>query len=125
MGSLRELELSVGQSIVEDLDGATLMFDTLQTGPVTIPCTFTPIVKDFQIPSSGGGFSSLTSIGSVVFRVSQLDGIADDATVKKGLHCILTPVPGAEPMGMQLWQGGFIPGAALYKWHLVDENFKV
>lgn len=117
------MELSVGQSIVEDLDGATLMFDTL-TQPITIPCTFTRIIKDFQIPNSGGGFSSLTSIGDVVFRVSQLEGMADDATIKKGLHCILTPIPGAEPMGLQLWHGGFMPGGALYKWYLVDENFK-
>jgi hypothetical protein len=122
MISLRECELTVGQSIGEDLDGATLTFDTLPQ-PVTIPCTFTPIKKSFQIPIQGGGFSLTTSIGIVVFRTSQLDGFADDSIIKQTLHCILTPIPGAEPMGLQLWHGGLMPGGGLYEFMLVDENF--
>jgi hypothetical protein len=123
MISLREIELTVGQSIVENLDGATLTFDTLQH-PITIPCTFTPIIKSIQMPLLGGGFSPTTSIGIVVFRVAMFEGIADDSIIKQGLHCILTPFPGAEPMGLQLWPGGFMPGAGLYKFQLVDENYK-
>src|ERR1039458_6235969 len=102
--SLREMQLSVGQAIVESLDGAMLYFDTLPQS-VAIPCTFTPIIKDFQIPNSGGGFSSLTSIGGVVFRASMVEGFADDAIIKKGLHCVLTPIPDAEPIRLQLWHG--------------------
>ncbi len=118
------MQLSAGQMTVESLDNSTLTFDTLESGQVTIPCTFTPIIKDFQIPNSGGGFSSLTSIGGVVFRESMLAGVADDATIKKGLHCILIPKPGAEPMGLQLWHGGYVAGACLYKFMLCDENYK-
>lgn len=124
MISLREMELSVGQSIVEGLDGATLTFDRLQTGPLTIPCTFVEIIKDFQIPNIGGGFSSLTTIGRVVFRTALLEGIVDDDTLKKGLHCIFQPTPTSNPMGAQLWHGGLLPGAALNKWYLADENYK-
>lgn len=118
------MELSVGQSIVENLDGATLTFDTLPI-IVTIPCTFTPILKDFQMPNSGGGLSPMTGVAICLFRASLLDGIADDSIIKKGLHCIFTPGLDEETMGMQLWAGGLMPGAALYKFELRDENFKV
>lgn len=116
------MELSAGQTIVEGLDGATLKFDSLN--PILIvPCTFTPIVKDLQIPNDGGGFTSLTSIGIVLFRAALMNG-ARDSSIKKGLNCILTPTPGADPMPMQLWSGGLMPGAALYKFMLVDRFYK-
>ena len=123
MINLREIELTVGQSIVEELDGATLTFDSLPQA-VTVPCTFTPIKKTMQIPNMGGGFSSLTSIGIVLFRAALLSGFADDAIMQKGLHCILTPKPGSEPLKLQLWTGGLMLGSALYDFMLVDENYK-
>ncbi len=120
MISLREMELSVGQCVVEELDGATLTFDTLPN-PIVVPCTITPIIKDFQMI---GGQSATTYVEVCIFRASYIEGITEDNVIKKGLHCILTPIPGADTIGLQLWHGGLMPGARLYNFMLADENYK-
>lgn len=120
--SLREMQLTAGQATVEDLDGAKLTFDTLKwPATVVVPCVHGPIIKNFMLMD---GRSSETMIGFCDFRAALFEGIADDSVIIKGLHCILRPTPRDLPMGLQLWDGGLLPGGAIYKFRLVDENFK-
>ena len=122
MISLREMELSVGQATVEALDGATLTFTfASQPGQVVVPCVHGPILKNFDL---GNGKSALTMISFCDFRACFFEGIADDSVIVKGLQCTLLSTPGADPLYLQLWTGGLLPGGAVYKFVLVDANYK-
>ena len=119
MISLREMELAAGQVVAEQLDESTLTFSTLQDVP-TIPCTHSPIIKDFVMEN---GQSSKTLIQSCQFRVSAIDGFATDAQLLKGLKCTLTTGIDRVEYPMQLWAGGLVSGGAVYQFALADANF--
>lgn len=118
--NLREIELTAGQAVMEDLDGATLSFNNLAQ-PITIPCTHSPVIKDFVMEN---GQSSKTLISACQFRVSAIDGFATDVELKKGLKCTLITGIDRVEYGMQLWAGGLLSGGAVYQFVLADENFK-
>ena len=121
--SLRELELTAGQCVVEMLDGATLQFTSFPQ-PFTVPCTITKLVKDFDLIP--GGKSQKTMFAICLFRActipaSALPTFNDNP---KGVKCTLSPTPKAASISLQLWHGGIMPGAAVYQFMLVDQNFK-
>jgi hypothetical protein len=118
--NLREMQLTAGQVVGEQLDGATLTFTTLpQSAPV--PCTHSPIIKDFVMEN---GQSSKTLVQACQFRVAAVDGFATDAELQKGLKCTLTTGIDQVQYGMQLWAGGLISGGAIYQFMLADESFR-
>ena len=113
--SLRDTELTVGQTIAEKLCGAALDFSPLLTKPV--PCTITKVLKDWVLVF--GGKSSKTFVQICLFRAELITGFVPD----KGIQCSLTPSYGQTPMAMRLWHGGLMPGGALFQFMLVDVNY--
>ncbi len=116
MISLRELELTAGQNVVEALDGATIAFTT-QPNPITVPCTITKILTDFVLVF--GGKSSKTVVEICLFRAALLG----DRILSKGDFCTLTPYTGGPQYKLRLWHGGLMPGGKLYQFMLVDANY--
>ena len=58
--------------------------------------------------------------------IDQVEFIAADigmAKPRKGVTCQLTVRSGTEPLKLQLWMGGLLPGGLLYRFKAVDENF--
>jgi len=86
---------------------------------MNIPVTHTEIVTDFEVMA---GLSAKTFVERCEFRVSLVG--ANAINVLKGLKCTLTPVPGGPSFAMQLYHGGLQPGGAIFRFMLVDENYR-
>ncbi len=112
------MQLTAGQLVGEQLDGATLAFGAPFN--ITIPCTHSPLIKDFVLMS---GESSRGAVQACQFRASQVDGIITDAQLKKGLPCTLVTGGEAVEYSMQLWSGGLIAGGQIYQFELHDLNW--
>ena len=119
MISLREMELTAGQQVVENLDGATLTFPAASAAlpQLKVPCTITKILTDFVLVFEGK--SSKTFVQICLFRAA----LVGNRVLTKGDLCSLSPYPGATPYAMRLWHGGLMPGGAVYQFMLVDENY--
>jgi hypothetical protein len=113
MNALQRLQAVAGQKIHEQMYGATLhIFD------VDIPCTHTEIINDFELVP--GGKSPTTFIMAITFRADQ---IPDKFTPSKGILCILTINADLDPLELQLWDGGLMPGGFIYIFRAVDKNY--
>lgn len=123
MVSLREIELTAGQSIVETLDGASLSFST-PSFTFSAPCTITKIVKDFDLIP--GGQSPKTMLAICIIRRSTVPEPARPTFdgQPKGIKCTLKPTPCSTPLALMVWHGGLMPGAGVYNFTLVDASYK-
>jgi len=92
---------------------------TLTIFGIVIPVTHTEIVTDFEVMA---GLSAKTFVERCEFRVSMVG--ANAVNVVKGVLCTLIPIPGGPPFAMQLYHGGLQPGAEIFRWMLVDQNYR-
>ena len=97
---------------------ATLFFWELQP-PITVPVTHTKIDASFILSA---GRSSDTTIERCEFRSSLIPKNLWPLFIK-GLKCRLIIKPGATPIGFQLWDGGLMQGAEIFRFMLADESF--
>ena len=111
------MQLTAGQVVGEQLDGATLFFPAFN---LTVPCIHSPLIKDFVLLS---GESSRGAVQACQFRASTVDGVITDAQLKKGLPCTLTTGGEAISYSMQLWVGGIVSGGQMYQFELKDLNW--
>jgi hypothetical protein len=118
MISLREMQLTAGQVVGEQLDGATIAFGAPHG--ITIPCTHSPIVKDFVM---WNGESSRGAVQACQFRAASVEGIIPDDKLKKGLQVTLTTGGESIVYAMQLWAGGLLAGGEMYQFELKDLNW--
>lgn len=112
MPTLRELELTAGLSVAQQLDGAVLTIFGLN-----IPCTHGPIMGDFELVI--GGKSPKTTIPSLEFAAS----LVGANVPQKGVHCTLKLTPTSSPILLKLWSGGLLAGGAVYQFVAVDQNY--
>jgi hypothetical protein len=98
--------------------GATLTFTTL-TPQVTVDCRFERIDADFILSS---GRSSKLRVDQCSFLASDIPEISL-FKITKGLPCVLTPNPTANPVPLQLWIGGLEQGGLIFRFMLVDINW--
>ena len=99
---------------------ATLQFPDL-TKPTTVPCTHTMI--EHNVAFELGGQSAETFIERCEFRAS-LFNPNDLQYLVKGRACILTVRPGAAPILLQLGAGGMMEGGQVYRFRLLDGNYR-
>jgi len=86
-----------------------------------IPCTHSEILTNFFLDA---GKNSTTAIAQCEFLVADVP-VESQPKIAKGVFCDLTPVPGGAVYHMQLWVGGLLPGGAVYRFMLVDKNYKI
>lgn len=99
---------------------ATLTFTTLNP-KLTVPVTHTMITGSYILAA---GLSMETSVERCEFRSSLIPAAAR-RSMQKGLPCTLTVAPGAHPVKLQLWDGGLVAGGGVYRFMLVDADFKI
>ena len=94
-----------------------------------IPCTISPVLKDFSIVP--GGRSQKTFIESCIFLFADGPNDPKNAGQKielgKATPCtlIVGPGPGAAmPIELLIWEGGLMPGGYQWRFSLVDRNFE-
>ena len=98
---------------------ATLTFTTI-TPQATVPVTHTKIDGSYIFAS---GKSSTTTVERCEFRASLIPS-AMLCKIEKGLQCLLVVNPNIPPMAMQLWDGGLVEGGEIFRFMLVDANFR-
>lgn len=113
MESFRALELTAGQVVMEDLDGAMAQFATGNP----IPCTHSQLIYDFELVP--GGQSPKLTIAAIQFRADQVAGI----TLRKDVKFSLKITPTADPIALKLGHGGLLPGGAMYQFMAFDANY--
>ena len=107
--------------------------DRLQAGVITIlnidiPCTHSPSSTDFNLVV--GGQSPMSYVDQCEFLVSDVPQYVPQTApqkqlvLRKGVKCILRQNPDDPGIRMQLWNGGVMPGGLIYRFTLVDENYK-
>ena len=82
-----------------------------------IPCAHTEIINDFELEA---GQSSTTMIESLSFRASEVYPAKGEKNV---LFTLILPDKKGR-YNMQLWHGGLMPGAEVYRFMAVDANYK-
>lgn len=106
----------------DPLGFATLTF-TSSPGAVQsqliVPVTHTKIDVSYILSS---GMSPTTTIERCEFRAA-LVVAAWVPFMFKGTKCSLCMRPGTPPIALQLWDGGLMAGAGMYRFMLVDANF--
>ena len=98
---------------------ATLTFTSLNP-QITVPVTHTKIDASF-ILSAGRSYD--TTIERCEFRACLIPA-NQQCYIEKKLACSLVIKPGLPPIMMQLWDGGLVEGAEIYRYMLVVENYK-
>ena len=115
--SLADYEAFLGGGNV--LGAATLSL-ALAPSPIVVPVTHTKIDGNFQLAF---GKSPSTTVERAEFR-SGLIPVAQWPNVKRGLACILTLYPGGPTYAMRLEAGGQVEGGQVFRFMLVDVNYK-
>ena len=95
---------------------ATLMFVHLSN--LIVPCTHSEIMADFTLVP--GGQSANTMVEHCEFRVSSMNGNIP----KKGYKVTFQVNPNLPPLYMMLWHGGLQAGGEIYRFALVDVNYR-
>jgi len=98
---------------------ATLTFINFNP-QLVVPVTHTKIDADYVLEF---GRSSTTAVERCEFRASLFSG-TQSALLTKGLLCNLQVKPGQPVIRMQLWSGGLVEGGEIYRFMLVDANYK-
>jgi len=83
-----------------------------------IPVTHTEIVADFELEA---GQSARTFVERAEFLAADIGA----SRPVKGVLCWLKPSPTAKPVPMQLWHGGLQAGGEVYRFMLVDANYRL
>lgn len=83
-----------------------------------VPCTHSPVVYDAELMP--GGPSPRQMIEQCEFLAADVNG----AALKKFTRCQLVVRKGTAPIRLQLWDGGLLPGGMMYRFRLVDENYR-
>src|SRR5689334_16172981 len=112
MNALYNLHQQAGQKAHEKYFGATMaIFQADAINPLAdpIPCIHTHPRADFVFGPAGK--SDTTAIESITFRADQCGGNFP----VKGTRFILYPANGAQPLEMQLWDGGLLPNGLIYQ----------
>ena len=122
MNALTSLQTQAGQKTQERFYGAVMDIfrDPLAVNPlvVPIPCCHTHLRQDmFQ---SGAGIQMVSLIDSITFRAECCGGNIP----VKGQPITLYPASGAQPINLQLWDGGLLPDGLVYQFVAVDANYK-
>lgn len=115
--SLAEYEATLGGG--NSNNGAILQL-ALAPSPVNVPCTHTKIDGNFQLAF---GKSPTTTVERCEFR-SALIPQAQWQNVARGLKCTLTLFPGGPIYLMRLEAGGLVEGGQVFRFMLVDMNYK-
>jgi hypothetical protein len=123
----RNLKDYENEFLAEDgTPSATLTFPTfIQNPPLTVTVTHTKIDHDIQLENPLGGFTNVTMVERCEFRSSQIPQKLWEQ-IKKGLKCTLSMQAPAGPvvLNFQLWVGGLVEGARVFRFALVSANFK-
>jgi hypothetical protein len=93
-------------------------------GMPSVPCVHSKIDDNWMIGHGNAGRSSLLMIERCEFLVSDVPQKYQCKMVK-GTKCVLTVNPKFQPLNLQLWAGGAMPGATTYRFQLADRNFSV
>ena len=108
----KELELMIGGK-----DGmATLSFPTIP-GQSQVPLTHSRLVSDFRLDN---GQSNTSFVEKCEFRAEL---IGHPELIKKGLPVDLQINPRSPKIKMQLWLGGYMPGAYIFRFMLVSADY--
>jgi len=110
--AISQIQAILGETSERTSGAVLLMFKT------KVPCSHSPVMNDFDL--GPGGPSPKLFIEQVEFLASDIG----NAKPKKGVKCLLTIRPGTEPLRLQLWEGGLMPGGYLYRFKAVDENYQ-
>ena len=110
-------------------DGNRLQAASLTIWGIAIPCTHSPIVRNWVLES---GQSSITTVEVCKFLASDLPASVPGTNpavpavmaLVKGLPCQLKVNPALPNFPMQLWSGGLEPGGLVYAFMLVDANYR-
>ena len=116
MNSLNTIIFQAGQKVHESLFGAELTIDGFG---VTIPCTHSRIVTDFELIP--GGQSPKTMIETLCIRRDQLPA---GKVPTKGLKCTLDMGNGVPTLALQFWSGGLRTDGFTYEFMVVDANYR-
>jgi hypothetical protein len=111
-----QIEKNLGSG--NPLGMATLTFAALNG--LTVPVTLTEVMGDWLLM---GGQSSTTFVERCEFRSSYIS-VANFPYMKKGLLCSFRVSPTTPLFQMQLWNGGVLQGGELFRFMLVDANYK-
>lgn len=111
MNALQALQMTAGQRVHEQLYGGLLTIFGHE-----IPCTHTELVADFELEA---GQASTSVVETISFRQE----LVPNSLPEKGVKCVLKMGNGSPPIRLQLWHGGLMPGAFVYKFMAVDENY--
>ncbi len=95
---------------------------TLALAPVAVvvDCTHTKIDGNFQLAF---GKSPATTIERCEFLASAITS-AQWPNIKKGLACTLSLYPGGPTYALRLEAGGQVEGGQIFRFMLVDFNYK-
>ena len=115
MNALQQIVFTAGQKVHESLFGAML---TIPCFNVTVPCTHSRIMKDFDLVP--GGQSPKSFIETINFRRELL---TDGDVPSKGVKCSLDMGNDVPILALQFWNGGLKPDGLTYDFMAVDENF--
>jgi hypothetical protein len=126
MNALTRMQSQAGQRKHERFYGARMaIFQTGQAAnppvnPLTdpVPCCHTHLRLDMI--QTGAGIHLLSLIETITFRADQCGGNLP----AKGTPFTLYPANGAQPLDLQLWDGGILPDGLIYQFVAVDANFK-
>ena len=88
--------------------------------PITVPCTHTHIGNDFVLLIAGK--SSQLLIERCEFRASLIPNVMKKYVVK-GQQCTLLVNQKSDPISLQLFAGGLMPGGEIYRFQLASINF--
>ena len=97
------------------LAGATLIFPAF--GNLVVPCTHTVVTGGSNLIP--GGQTDITMVEECEFRAEHMG----DFTPRNNIRCDLRVAPDADPLAMQLWVGGLLPGGQTYRFSLVARNY--
>jgi hypothetical protein len=93
-------------------------------GMPSVTCTHSRIDDNWAIGHGNAGRSSLLMIERCEFLVEDVPQKYRHK-MTKGAKCVLTVSAAIAPLELQLWAGGSMPGATVYRFQLADRNFAV
>jgi hypothetical protein len=98
--------------------GQRLGAAVLRLGNVDVPCTHTEIVGDFELEA---GQKATTFVERCEFLANDVGAFKP----VKGAFCSLRPNSSSDPVPLRLWHGGLQPGGLIYRFMLVDRNYRI
>lgn len=98
---------------------------TLTVCGISFPCTIDRIKDDWSLSA---GKSRLTMVEECEFLAKDVPALVPNTStplvLDKGVQCQLKLNPNLPAKRFQFWDGGLLAGGLVYRYVLVDENFR-